>query len=162
MIDVLTSEGAKTVLVASDSSETDITSEVVTRLDTPLSLFLFLAWLHSMFIITRSIFSVTVIIIQVLASVSPSSSQLKKQHGMALLEHPALRGHHGDRHRNSNLIPIHPGEFGLQALANLTDFRKSLKHEVLGNAKWGYGKTGHERFDMYPPVVTCPPGERDS
>lgn len=63
-------------------------------------------------------------------------------------------------HSPMQMIPTYSGVFGEAALANLTVFRRSLLREVLSNAKWGYTKTGHERFDLYSPVVSCPPGAR--
>ena len=98
------------------------------------------------------------VLIMAHASPSVSSSHHQKRdslHRRKLLD--AEMGSHsgfGDR-----MAAVYPGEFGEKALANLTAFRRSLLREVLGNAKWGYTKKAHERFDLYPQVVTCPPGK---
>jgi hypothetical protein len=49
------------------------------------------------------------------------------------------------------------GPYGHQAVQSLTRLRESLESEIHGGGQAGLDAKGHARFDIYPPVISCPP-----
>jgi len=101
----------------------------------------------------QMLFVFAIIFLRLALTLSAASEHM----GVSLKQPKSWQPKGGRRFRRP-MVPMYPGDYGLAAMDNLTGFRRSLMHEVLGNARRGYGMTGHERFDLYPPVVTCPPG----
>lgn len=58
--------------------------------------------------------------------------------------------------RLTTAFATYEGAWGLAAVANLSRFRTNLFDDTMDAISLGEPQ-GHKRYDLFPPIVTCPP-----